>query len=243
MQHLRPTLVEIATDFARASGLRRRDLQSVRACHILNDPFIDEMLIFFTREGENSIRHVPILLDHEDVVLHLLKEHASDDDLWFPVVPEEVDCGEARRYYVGQLYEQMEQFQSPFNRKKALTMLASILEEPVYGIVKRYGLMQVHRAGHQEWAEIERRLADRRRGTFSGREYTFPSLIGLTHQDTDLDPYDGDEVSVSPSSRSWRRRGRSSRLAMSTNPDEPAIPPEPAESTMPTSLGSASHTC
>ena len=138
MQQTSPTLIELATDFAKASGLRRKDLQRIRSSHIIDDPITSEILIVLKREDEDHL--VPILLDHEDVALYLLKEHRKDEDLWFPVFPAEIDCDASRQYYAQQLYEQLEQFQSPFSRKRALTCIADILEEPLYGIIKRYGL-------------------------------------------------------------------------------------------------------
>src|SRR2546429_1861518 len=120
-----PTLVELLTDFAKASGLRREDLQCIRTSHILDDPFSDEILIVYHRTGEDGYHHVPILLDHEDVVLYLGDVHRNDQDPWFPVIPTDVDCEATRRYYVQQLNAQAELFQlPPSSRKKTLAWIA-----------------------------------------------------------------------------------------------------------------------
>src|SRR5947207_15036206 len=100
MQQTSPTLIELATDFAKASGLQRKDLQRIRSSHIIDDPLSDEILVVLKREDEDHL--VPILLDHEDVALYLLKEHRVDEDVWFPVFSAVIDCDSSRHNYASQ---------------------------------------------------------------------------------------------------------------------------------------------
>lgn len=236
MQKEPPTLIELATDFAKASGLRRKDLQRIRRNHIIDDPFTDEILIVLKREDEDHL--VPILLDHEDVALYLLKEHRKDEDLWFPVIPAEIDCDASRQYYAQQLYEQLEQFQSPFNRKGALLALADILEEPLYGIIKRYGLTRTYRKTAILTATGRKRLlaaAERKRIT-QGELFAHAPLSNDQDGYSDLDdnyywttpsslqtdvPLADDQHERQESGRRHRRlRNHSRRLGLKAIPED-----------------------
>ena len=227
MQKEPPTLIELATDFAKASGLRRKDLQRIRRSHIIDDPMTSEILIVLKREDEDHL--VPILLDHEDVALYLLKEHRKDEDLWFPVIPAEIDCDASRQYYAQQLYEQLEQFQPPFNRKGALLALADILEEPLYGIIKRYGLTRTYRKTAILTTTGRKRLlaaAERKRITQGDQDgysdldddsyyWTTPSSVQAGV------PLESDQTERQESGRRHRRlRNHSRRLGLKAIPED-----------------------